>query len=344
MAATHKARKEQVLAAVSRAAMSSYVPTMEAIVDATLARFAREGEHALAGELETLAVHLIAANVIGIEDEAEVIALRDEYRMMATALGALPINLPGTPLNKGLKAVKRLMTRLGGYVAERRKEPGEDGLSRILAAKASDGSSISDEDAAAELHHMIAAGYIVYAAFMAAMIQLQGRDDLRAEVAEALGDGPQTAEGLFGNDVLMHLVMEIKRHAMVVPFAIGLAKRDFEVGGYAIQSGTMLLWGIGASNFDGDVYADPTAFDPSRFAPGRAEHEQHEHAFVPQGSGPMTGHKCAGFDYSSLMIALFAGKLCRDYTWTLASPDPDFDFAVIPPVPKDGLRAKLSPR
>src|SRR6266498_2232980 len=48
----------------------------------------------------------------------------------------LPINLPGTPYRKALKARDRILAVLRRIVRERRAAPADDGLSRILAAAA----------------------------------------------------------------------------------------------------------------------------------------------------------------------------------------------------------------
>ncbi|HYV65214.1 MAG TPA: cytochrome P450, partial [Myxococcales bacterium] len=89
------------------------------------------------------------------------------------------------------------------------------------------------------------------------------------------------------------------------------------------------------------IFTNPAVFDPDRFGPERAEEKRHPHAFMPQGAGEMSGHKCAGYDFSTVMMQLFTVLLVRSYSWQL----PPQDFAMlwnrIPPEHKSGLVVRL---
>jgi uncharacterized tellurite resistance protein B-like protein len=129
-----------------------------------------------------------------------------------------------------------------------------------------------------------------------------------------------------------------------VPLAFGRARTTFALGGFRIEEGTRLYWAAYEHNQDARVYPEPATFDPERFAPGRAEHERHPHAFAPQGMGPATGHKCPGTDYATVLMQVFAIVLLRDFTWMLAEQDLSLDLSRIPPEPKSGLRVSFARR
>ena len=61
------------------------------------------------------------------------------------------------------------------------------------------------------------------------------------------------------------------------------------------------------------------------------------HAFMPQGAGEMSGHKCAGYDFSTVMMQLFAILLVRGHTWQLPRQDLGMRWNRIPPEYKSGL-------
>lgn len=107
----------------------------------------------------------------------------------------------------------------------------------------------------------------------------------------------------------------------------------------------MVLWAHRSSHLTSDTYTDPERFDPERFSNARAEHLRHPHAFVPHGAGPAQGHRCPGMDFATCLMEVFAILLLRGYDWELpAGQDLDFDWSLIPPEPRDGLRARLLPR
>jgi cytochrome P450 len=105
----------------------------------------------------------------------------------------------------------------------------------------------------------------------------------------------------------------------------------------------MVLWGHRSSHVREEVYKDPERFDPDRFAPPRSEQRQHEHAFVPNGAGAPSGHKCAGAALAPYFLQLFAIELLRGYTWQLSpGQNLSYDWKRLPPEPRDGLRAHVS--
>ena len=139
--------------------------------------------------------------------------------------------------------------------------------------------------------------------------------------------------------------MEIRRLTPVVFVFFGKARETFEFGGYTVPKGWAVLWGHRSSHIRPEIYSEPEAFDPSRFSPPRAEHQKHEHAFVPNGAGAVTGHKCAGFEYAP---RLSPGLLCRAVPGvrrSLSRPQAlDLDWSRVPPEPKEGLRARVTRR
>ncbi|MBI5716914.1 MAG: cytochrome P450 [Burkholderiales bacterium] len=62
------------------------------------------------------------------------------------------------------------------------------------------------------------------------------------------------------------------------------------------------------------VFTAPEKFDPERFSPERDEKKRAPDAFAPQGAGELTGHKCAGFDFATVMMQLFTVLALRTAT------------------------------
>lgn len=344
----HAALKQILLDAFAPDALRGYLPQMDALVGATLGRCAQGGVARMEGELRRLAVDVIALNVLGIEPGPEAQALLRDYEALPPGFLATPIAFPGTPFAAALQARDRLLERFRALVADRRAQPRQDGLSRAMAAVASDGTRITDEELVLELNHIVVAGYIVYALLAELLLQLSRQPALlaaaRAEVAAVTPAGSPSLEELARLELLARIVMEAKRTAPIVPFIFGVARTRFEVGGFEIPEGWGVQMAIPLSNQDATVFAEPERFDPARYAEPRCEHARRAHGWIPQGSGPPTGHRCLGVEYSTLLAQVFLVRLLRGYDWSFPPQDLGYAWNVIPAGFKDGLQVQFSVR
>ena len=342
--AQHRARKAQVLAGFASRALPGYLAQLEPLVRATLERWAAAPEIGAVEETKRLALEGICRNVLGLEPGPVTDALRTDYGIITRGFTALPVNLPGTRFRKALAARDRIFAVYDRLIREHRAAPRDDALARILEATGPDGARISDAEARLELHHVVVAGYIVYAELVAAVLHLDAnpavlarlRDELRAGLR-----GAPTVEGLHALPLLRCVVMEVKRLCPILPAVFGKARSTFTFKGHSIPEGWMVLWALRATQTDADVYTDPLVFDPERFAPGRAEDRRHEFAFTPHGPGTYDGHKCPGTDYATLFMELFLALLVRDHAWEIPRQDTAYDRSKTPPEPKDGLRLRV---
>ena len=340
----HKTRKSLVLKAFTREAMASYLPAIQSTIESAFERWSRAGEIRWLDEMQRLAIEVICTTIIGIAPGEETDRLRRDYGILTRGFATLPINIPGTPYNKALKARDRILETLLARVRDRRQKPAQDGLSRILAAGPRD--VLSDDDAALELHHIVIAGYIVFAELGATVQQLTSHPDVRerlaSEIASAAPSGPLTLETLMQMPYLANVVNEVKRLTPIIPAVFGKTKEGFEFDGKQVPAGWMVMWALTPSHVTHGVYDDAQTFDPDRFSTARAEDKRHEHAFAPQGAGPAMGHRCPGLDYATYFMEVFAVVLLRGYTWTLPPQNFEIDWSKTPPEPKGGLRATIA--
>jgi cytochrome P450 len=345
----HRERKAFVMAAFTREALESYVPEIQARVGAALASWATGSEIRWLDAFKGLALETICATILGLPPGPTLDAVARDYEIVGAGFSALPVSLPGTAYTRARRALDRILAVYERNVNEHLASPRADGLGRILAARSiRDGRPIRVDEAKMELHHIVVAGLIVWAWFVSAVVELDRnpavRDRLRAELA-ALPAGPLTVQGLAGCPYLGQVSMEIRRVSPVVHVFFGKARDTFDFAGHRIPKGWMVLWGIRSSHLRPEVYADPERFDPERFSPARHEHERHEHAFVPNGAGSaMGGHKCAGYEFAPLLLQVFVAELLRGgFTWMFTpGQDLSLDWRQVPPVPRDGLRARIS--
>ena len=346
--AEHRARKEIVLAAFGRDALARYLPDVQSTIERHLSRWAKQDEVTIVDAAQSLALETICRNVMSIEDERTLDEIRRDYLIVAAGFNALPIKIPGGALSKALSARDRLFSRFDAIIADHRAKKYDDGLARMLDAKATDGTKLDDEQTKLELHHVIVAGFVIFAELVGLVLHLGQHDDVREKAREeVLAVAPKGAFDPTSLRKLEHVtrvVDEVKRLTPILPAIFAKAKKDFVHDGKTIPAGWMVLWALRSTNVDPATYPNAESFDPDRFAPGRAEHEKHPHAFVPHGPGGALSHRCPGADYATIAMQIFAASLLRGYDWTLPPQRLELDTSRTPPLPKDGLRAKLTKR
>jgi cytochrome P450 len=338
------------MSAFTREALTAYLPEIQRRVDAALASWAGAGELPLLAGFKRLALETICSTIIGLPPGPVVDAVARDYELVTRGFSSLPIPLPGTAYTRAKQALARILDVFEKNIVDHLAHPREDGLSRILAARSlRDGRALRVDEAKLELHHIVVAGLIVWAWFVAAVTELDRHPEVRErlrEEAAALPSGPLTLEALTSCGYLRQVTMELRRLSPVVHVFFGKARETFDFAGHRIPRGWMVLWGIRSSHLRAEIYPAPEIFDPERFSPGRHEQDGHQYAFVPNGAGDAhRAHKCAGFEFAPLFLQVFLVELVRGYTWSFTpGQDRSLDYGQVPPAPRDGLRARVGRR
>ena len=344
----HFAIKSIALGAFDRPAIETYLPDMQRVIESSLARLAKRGEFSATAELRRLAIEAICANVMGQASDQVTEALTRDYAALLMGLVSVPLPVPGTPYGRARAARNRLLALIRTRVVERRARPTTAALSRMLGSRAADGRVLTDEEAVLEVHHIVIAGFIVFALMAEIVRQLAQAPSIlercRAEISENAPSGPLTMAGLARLPDSTNVILEAKRFVPLVPLAFGRARRDFTCGGFMVPAGWTVYLALWLNNKDRGIYTYPDRFDPDRFGPGRAEHRKHAMAFIPQGAEPPTSHRCLGLDYSTFLGVAFLTLLVRGYEWELPAQDLDYNWKKLPPEPRDGLRVRLRAR
>ena len=100
-----------------------------------------------------------------------------------------------------------------------------------------------------------------------------------------------------------------------------MATRDVEIGGYRVESGTMLAFGRLAVQRDPTFSEEPLIFDPDRFSPENAVGRD-RWQYIPFGGGPrscLEGHFATLEQPSAWPRSFGAPKFVR---WTTSRPRP----------------------
>jgi cytochrome P450 len=150
-----------------------------------------------------------------------------------------------------LEGQKALIDYLGGHVDERRKQPREDLLTKLVEAEV-DGEKLTRNEVVNFANVLLLAGHIT-------TTMLLGNAVL------CLDTHPEWDERARADRALVPPVIE-ESLRYLSPFAAvaRTTNREVELGGATIPADQMLMVWVAAANRDERVFADPDTFDPRR--------------------------------------------------------------------------------
>jgi cytochrome P450 len=223
--------------AVARFVERDLVPLAHEIVD----RFATRGEADLVAEFTSVLPYWSISRKLGLPVGSE-----SQQRAWARAILSHPV----TP-EAALAAAAAVTKFLEPIVEARRKEPGDDVLSQLLATE-HEGVRLTDEAIYAHVRLLYSVGASTTADAMSSLFwAVLTRPDL---VAAARGDA-----ALQGR-----IVRESLRWEPPVATLPRLVSRGGVVAGSELPAGTFILAALTAANRDPAVFEDPDRFDPER--------------------------------------------------------------------------------
>lgn len=148
-------------------------------------------------------------------------------------------------------ATREFVAFLRGYVAERRRSPGDDLISRLIEAEAA-GDRLSEDELISGCIQLLNAGH-------EATVHGIGN-----AVKAILASGQDPRRWLSSEEATAALVEEALRFDPPLHFFDRYALEPVEVAGIRLRKGEKIGLLLGAANRDPARYADPGRFDPAR--------------------------------------------------------------------------------
>uniref|UniRef100_A0A8C3VJU9 Uncharacterized protein n=1 Tax=Catagonus wagneri TaxID=51154 RepID=A0A8C3VJU9_9CETA len=195
--------------------------------------------------------------------------------------------------------LRKAHLQMEGKMENLRKKRHLDFLDILFFARTENGSSLSDADLHAEVdtfmfegHDTTASGISWILSALASHPEHQQR--CREEIQSLLGDGTSIAWDHLGQ--MPYTTMCIKEALRLYP-PVPAIVREFSKpitfsDGRSLPAGIVLSLSFYGLHHNPKVWPNPEVFDPSRFAPGSA---QHSHAFLPFSGG---SRNCIGKQFA----------------------------------------------
>ena len=337
----HKRRRRLVQPAFHTRRINGYVDLMVEEVDRTLDGWTAGRELRAYDELRKSVRRIVVRALFGDElrERADEIGdvLEPALQFVDRSLlnQQLKLDLPGTAWRKCTTARARTDAIVDAELARRRAadEPdeGNDILAMLLSTVDDDGApGLTDQEIRDQVVSLIAAGYHTTSGALGWLVRAVLHepgvwDKARAEIDEAVGDGPLTIEALQSMRYVDGVVHETLR-LWPPGFVSGrMCHDDVDFAGHTIRAGSMVLYSPWVTQRLAELWPEPERFQPERW-----ESEPLPYSFVPFGGGY---RRCIGFAFATLELKVTLVRLLQRVELELLAAD-----AV--PVGTAGLRPK----
>ncbi len=310
----------------------------------------------IAQEMMKLTLAIVGKTLFDTDTEAEAEEVREALsatmesftRFMLPFAGLLD-RLPLPATRRFQQARARLDAIIYRIINERRASGGDRGdlLSMLIVAQdeEGDGEGMSDEQLRDEAMTIFLAGHETTANALTWTWYLLSQHaeveaKLHAEIDAVLGERLPTAEDL---PALRYTEMVLAESMRLYPPAWILGRRalkDYEVGGYNVPAGSIVIMSPYVMHRDERYFPDPTRFDPERWT-SEAREARPPFSYFPFGGGP---RRCIGEGFAWMEGILLIATLARAWRMRLM---PDHVVATQPVVtlrPKHGMRMRLERR
>jgi cytochrome P450 len=321
----HLRQRRMAQPAFHRQRIAEYGATMAGLADGADAGW-RDGQVLdVAREMNRLTLAIAGRTLFGAEVEAEADeigrALDDALQLYSRLSNPFAFLLDRLPV-PGTLRMRRARERLDATIyriiadARRRGDAAERGdlLSLLLSARdeEGDGAAMDDVQLRDEALTLFLAGHETTANALAWTWHLLGAhpevgETLRAELYAVLAGAAPTAEDVPRLPYTRAVLAEAMR---LYPPAWAVGRQpleDFEIGGYTIQAGTVVLMSPWVTQHDPRFFADPERFHPGRWTP-EMEAGLHRYAYFPFGGGP---RKCIGEHFAWMEGILVLATLAQ---------------------------------
>jgi cytochrome P450 len=339
----HLRQRKLILPAFHGDRMRAWEATVRGITRTEIARWPVGKPFALRPAMQSITLEVIVRVVFGVDDRARHAELR-RHIVKLTGLGRNPFLLfatrdrklgPYAPWAWFLRARDGLHAALAEQIRERRWAPGleqrGDVLSLLLLARDDEGRAMTDDEVRDELVTLLFAGHETTATSLAWAFDLllHHPRPLGRLLAELDGGGSQYLDAVIKETLRLRPVIAlVDRHV----------REATRIGEQAVPAGAMVCPNMYLAHRRTDLYDNPAAFWPERFAgqppPGPG--------WFPFGGGI---RRCLGASFAAFEMQIVIPEVLRAVTLRPASRRPArIHREAVTLVPHNGARAVVTTR
>lgn len=261
-------------------------PMIETTVEECVDRIRKKAVMAFIDEFAAPIVSATIARMVGIPDSRQRL-----FRIWSRDLLALrEVDSANRDVQLVARNTQLIEFYLHEYIRQRRRDPGEDLVSRLIAAEI-DGRSLGDEEIAGLIALLMSTGQAATMALGNAVICLDQHPDAASRVRKE-------------PELVGSAIDEVMRFRNQTTIVARRSTRPVSIGGHLIPPGRPVSIWLAAANHDPRMFPDPETFDPGR-SPNR-------HLALGHGI-----HYCLGAALARLELEVALGRMlaeCWEFT------------------------------
>uniref|UniRef100_A0A7C9E7A1 beta-amyrin 28-monooxygenase n=1 Tax=Opuntia streptacantha TaxID=393608 RepID=A0A7C9E7A1_OPUST len=335
-------------------ALKRYIGIMDDITQRHFASEWEDKDEILVFPLAKKHTFWLACRIFLSVEDPDLAARLDLFHHVAAGLISIPINFPGTPFNKAIKAMKILRKEFIEIIRQRRLDlamqkatPTQDILSQILTLADDNQQHLisgSDDLVADSIIGLLIAGFdgvnscitftSKYLAESPHIYDLVYREQM--EIAKSKTPGELLNwEDIQKMKYSWNVACEVMRLVPPSPGVLREAMHEFTYAGFTIPKGWKLKWSAYTTHLNPQYFPNPERFDPTRFE-GKGPDP---YTYVVFGGG---SRMCPGREYARLVILVFMHNMVKRFRWKKVLSDEPI-IVELSPQPAKGLPIRLIP-
>jgi cytochrome P450 len=342
----HWAHKKVMAPAFKIAMLNDYFQAMQPLISARLDAWRAAPPPLFFPAVMELLLEKLMLVFLGEQQVADIQKLKAAFVSLVSATVSLVrAPIPGLAYKRGLDGRRTLLEYIKSRIKVRRDGQGKDIFTRMCQATNDEGEHWPDDDIAKHMVFLMGAAHDTTTSAICTLawslvMYPQWQTRLRDECAR-LNRGPDGAlayEDLSKMPLCEYSFKEALRMYPPVVTINRCSVKPFSFGGFTIPANTMVAISPAFTHTMPALWTEPHAFDPLRFAPGRAEDAKHRFSWIPFGGG---AHQCIGMNFAYIQVKSFISQLLPRFALSLP-PNYKANIAMLPiPRHKDGLPIKL---
>ena len=221
---------------------------VRALADRSLAAARERGSFDAVQDLAVPVPMMMMSELFGIPD-----ADREYIRLLSVDLSAtFAVFIPEEKKRRAHAAVDALREYFSGLIIQRRRQPGDDMISRMVLASRDGSECLSDEEIVDN------AIFVYYAGF-------ETTTNLVATGCAVLASQPEVQRQLRADQALMPTAIEeFLRFDAPIHATTRMATQELEIHGQRIRPGRVLVLLLASANRDEQVFDEPDSVDLAR--------------------------------------------------------------------------------
>ncbi|KAK6932378.1 Cytochrome P450, partial [Dillenia turbinata] len=309
--------------------LKKYIPIIDHIAKHHLKeKWCNKGQVIAIEETKNYAFEVTCRLFLSVEKPEILATLLKHFNCMTEGFFALPIDLPGTTLNRAIEASKTLQTWISAIIKQRRMELTQKGesatrdiLTHMIVMTDAEGLFVDDMDIATKLVGLFVGGHESTSTTITFILKYLAENlhvyekvlQEQQEIAKSKREGePLNWEDIQKMRYSWNVACETMRLRPPIAGTFREAITDFSYAGFTIPKGWKIHWNAYTTHKDPKYFSNPNEFDPSRFEDGVPPF-----TFVPFGGGP---RMCPGREFARFVILIFLHNVVNKFRWEKLAP------------------------